>query len=111
MSIGQRVREARKDAKLTQTQVAKKSGIKQSTVSDLERGVSASSSELVAIAMAVGVNPSWLQTGKGDKKAATGEMAGSDLETAMGLLSIFYGLDAERRSDLIRFARTLATRR
>lgn len=110
MSIGQRIREARKAAKLTQEYVAKKSGIKQPTLSDLERGESASSSELVAIAIALNVNPSWLQYGRGEMKPLPGESEAGDLDAAMDLLALFSRLSPERRADLIRFARTLVGR-
>lgn len=68
MSIGQRVREARKAAGLTQQQLAEKVGIKQSTLSELENGDSAGSGHLAAMAAALNVSALWLQTGKGSMR-------------------------------------------
>lgn len=68
MSIGARVREARKDAKLTQEQLAKRVGIRQSTLSELENGESAGTGYVATMAAALGVSPLWLETGKGPKK-------------------------------------------
>lgn len=68
MSIGKRVREARKDAGLTQQQLAAKVGIKQSTLSELENGDSAGTGYVATMASALGVSALWLETGKGPKK-------------------------------------------
>lgn len=63
MTVGQRVKEARKKAGLSQLQLAEAIGVKQPTISELERGESQSSSYLIQIAQACDVNPLWLQTG------------------------------------------------
>ena len=65
MNIGERVRRARKHAKLTQAQLGKAVGLKQATISDLEKGDSRSSAYLVQIAKACRVDPHWLATGAG----------------------------------------------
>lgn len=64
-TIGKRVRFARKSLGLTQQQLADKAGVRQQTVSQLERGVNASSTSLVAIARALDVTPEWLESGTG----------------------------------------------
>ncbi|WP_367399158.1 LexA family protein [Halomonas sp. FL8] len=66
MTIGDRVRRARKSAGLTQSQLGKVVGVRQATISELEKGESRSSAYLVQIAHACGVNPDWLATGRGD---------------------------------------------
>lgn len=71
MSIGDRVRRARKSAGLTQAQLGKVVGVRQATISELEKGESRSSAYLVQIAHACGVNTEWLATGKGDMYGAT----------------------------------------
>jgi phage repressor protein C with HTH and peptisase S24 domain len=63
-SLGVRLRRIRKEKSLTQEVLAKLAGVGQATISDLERGRSASSSELVAIAMALGISTEHLKTGK-----------------------------------------------
>lgn len=67
MTIGQRIKQTRVAIPLTQKELAKKVGIAQPTLSELENGDSASSAYLPAIAAALGVNALWLQTEKGPK--------------------------------------------
>lgn len=66
MTIGQRVRRARNHAGLTQAKLAKAVGLRQATISELEKGESRSSAYLVHIAKACGVSAHWLATGEGD---------------------------------------------
>lgn len=62
--FGQRLYDARKHAKLTQHQLAKKAGISQSTLGELEwKGEG--SSKTAQMAMACGVRSEWLATGAG----------------------------------------------
>nr|WP_267964128.1 helix-turn-helix transcriptional regulator [Halomonas sp. MCCC 1A11057] len=70
MTIGERVRRARKYAGLTQKQLAEAVGIRQPTLSDLEKGDSRSSAYLVQIARACKVNADWLATGRGEMEAS-----------------------------------------
>nr|WP_280140202.1 XRE family transcriptional regulator [Azotobacter beijerinckii] len=65
MNFGQRLRAARKFAGLTQVQLAAAVGMDQTTISDLERGKSGSSSFCASIAAACGVSALWLETGDG----------------------------------------------
>ena len=67
MTIGQRLRQARKAAKLTQEELAIRTGIKQSTLSDLELGKSAGSTSCATIAHALNVDALWLETGRGSR--------------------------------------------
>lgn len=62
-----RLRHARKLRELTQDELAKASGIKQASISDLERGESRSfrGTTLVSLAQSLKVNPAWLAEGKG----------------------------------------------
>lgn len=66
MTIGQRVRQARKARKLNQTQLADMIGVSQAAISELEVREDASSKHLIDIAGALDVNPVWLATGEGD---------------------------------------------
>jgi phage repressor protein C with HTH and peptisase S24 domain len=65
MSIGSRIKQTRKVIKMTQAELAKKSGLNQSTISDLEVGKSQGTTYLATLASALGVNALWLETGKG----------------------------------------------
>jgi phage repressor protein C with HTH and peptisase S24 domain len=70
MSIGTRVKQARKAAKLTQAELASRTGLKQSSISDLEVGKSQGTTFIASLAAALGVNPLWLETGKGQMTGA-----------------------------------------
>lgn len=65
MSIGSRVKQARKAAKMTQAELAARTGLNQSSISDLEVGKSQGTTFVASLASAMGVNPLWLETGKG----------------------------------------------
>jgi len=69
MSIGERVRQARESAGLTQSELCRRIAMKQPSLSELERGMSKTTSHVLEIAKACGVNPYWLQTGVGDMKS------------------------------------------
>lgn len=84
-TLGTRIRSARKEAGLTQVELARKVHITQPTLSDLENGHTDSTSSLVELAMALGVRPEWLATGKGDRKLqdeGLGENTGKEVPNA-----------------------------
>lgn len=62
-----RLRHVRKLRGLTQVKLAQLSGVKQASISDLERGESKSfrGATLVALAKVLNVSPEWLSQGKG----------------------------------------------
>lgn len=78
MDYSARLKAARKHAGLTQAELAKRLGINQTSISDLERGKSASSSHTTSIAVECGVSPYWLESGKGEMTAVA---AVRELET------------------------------
>lgn len=61
-----RLKLARKNAKITQAQLAKMVGTTQGSISDLESGRNRTTTNLVAIANALKTSPDWLATGKGE---------------------------------------------
>jgi transcriptional regulator with XRE-family HTH domain len=65
MTLGERLKAARKHAKLTQEVLAKRVGMSQPTLSDLENGNSAGTSFIVALARATGVHAAWLAEERG----------------------------------------------
>ena len=73
MEYKDRLKAARKHAGITQAQLAERIGLNQTSISDLERGKSVSSSFSYQIASVCGVNPRWLVMGVGDMLSATGE--------------------------------------
>lgn len=75
MNYSQRLKAARKHAKLTQAELSKAVGITQTSISDLERGKSASSTFGASIARICGVSALWLETGEGSMTAEAHDSA------------------------------------
>ena len=69
-TIAERLKTARKEAKLTQPALAKLAGVSPGTIGNIESGIRKDARELLAIAKAVGVNAEWLKSGKGPKSAS-----------------------------------------
>ena len=63
------MKQARKAANLNQSQLARMAGITPSAISQIESGQSKkpSADNLLPLARALGINPEWLVTGKGDR--------------------------------------------
>lgn len=70
-TFGERAKRLRKLAGLTQEQLASRSGLSQTTISNIETGRNASTSEVVALARALRVEPEYLQTGRPQDKRRT----------------------------------------
>lgn len=69
-TYGDRVKAARLELKLSQTALAKKAGVSQTTVSDIERGRNDGSKDIVQIARALQRSPEYLLLGKEPKVTA-----------------------------------------
>jgi len=78
MELKDRLKYARKRAGLTQSELADKAGIKQASVSEIERGLSRTSAYLVKIATICGVDPLWLAEGVGFAEAGERPQAQED---------------------------------
>lgn len=65
----ERLKIARKNAKMTQAQLAKAVETSQGSISDLESGRNKSTTNLMQIANVLNVNPNWLATGEGEMTA------------------------------------------
>lgn len=63
-TYGERVRAARLALKMSQAALAKKAGVSQTTVSDIERGRNENSKDIIQIARALKRTPEYLSTGK-----------------------------------------------
>ena len=63
-----RLKQARKSAGLTQSELAERAGIKQSSVSEIERGLSRSSAHLIKLAQVCNVDPIWLADGSAEDR-------------------------------------------
>lgn len=75
-TLAERIKFAREAKDMTQTALAKKSGLKQSDISKLETGRMLSTTAMVELATALKCDPQWLSTGRGvpwsDKTEAGG---------------------------------------
>lgn len=69
MKFSDRLKQARKHAKLSQEELALAVGCSQGAVSKIERGDQEESALVVKFAVACGVNPVWLDTGNGEMVA------------------------------------------
>ncbi|WP_175224349.1 helix-turn-helix domain-containing protein [Achromobacter ruhlandii] len=67
-TLGQRLKAARRDAKLTQAQVAKKVGMSQSALSELESDAYPTSSYTPRLAHLYRVHARWLADGEGPRE-------------------------------------------
>ena len=106
VSIGKRLREARKEAGMTQVMLSKISQIDQARISALESGVQKSSVYLVRLATALGVDPVWLETGK-ETKFVKNEYTAVELE----LLNLLRQMSDEERAREISYIQKLISQR
>lgn len=85
-SLGERLRKAREERKLSQDALAKAAGIKQSTVSFIESGRNTGSKYVAQLAAALRVSATWLATGRGPKDAPN-VAPGPDIRGEVPLIS------------------------
>jgi SOS-response transcriptional repressor LexA len=64
-TFGDRVRERREAHEMSQEQLAKASGVSQSTIAQIESGRNKGTKHILKLATAIGVRPEWLETGRG----------------------------------------------
>lgn len=84
-NIGSRIRAEREAQDISRSELAKCAGIAPTTLSNLELGLSKSSTALHKIARRLGVQADWLETGKGPKVAGDQSVAGvAEIETRPG---------------------------
>lgn len=69
-TISERLKQKRSELNLTQAELAKKAGIKQQSIQQIESGATKRPRFLFEIASALHCDPSWLQYGKLTNKAA-----------------------------------------
>lgn len=67
MTVGKRLRTERTAQGLSQNAVAKRSGVTQGLIAQIEGGINEGSKHIMKIAAALGVSADWLVYGKGDK--------------------------------------------
>jgi transcriptional regulator with XRE-family HTH domain len=104
MSIGQRVREAREAIKMSQGKLGQAVGMSQPSISDLEKGESATTSFTASIAAALGVSALWLETGRGPRKGAPAPDS-PEIEKIILLISLYKDASAAGRATILDAAR------
>lgn len=67
-TLATRLRDARRAKEITQVQLSKLSGVKQSDISKIERGDTLRTTSVVELARALGCSPVWLATGDGEMR-------------------------------------------
>lgn len=84
-TIGSRIRAEREAQEISRNELAKAAGIAATTLSNLELGLSKSSTALHKIARRLGVHVDWLETGKGKKRVTADAVASvAEIETRPG---------------------------
>jgi transcriptional regulator with XRE-family HTH domain len=103
-TYGERLRLAREQKGLTQEQLVEKSGVKQGTISKIERGDQNSSGFDAELAYALGVEAMWLKTGKDEFAPAwiSGKVTDVKQVTkeALDFAKLFDELPAEQKAAL-----------
>lgn len=108
MDFGQRLRRRRKELDLTQQELAALSGIKQGTLSDLERGRTEQpmGETLTGLCKALRTSARWLLTGKGAPDVTTASISEQE-ERAIALARM---MDAEQFETWLRIGHALLDR-
>lgn len=105
MSTGERLKQARKAAGMTQAELAKKVGMAQATISELEGGKSSGTTQIASIALALKVNSLWLETGKG---SPTLDKHPPQTDDEAAFLALYRRLEPRDREVVFRMAEVLA---
>ena len=72
---GERLKAARTHAQLTQSELARRAGVGQSAVGNIEAGLRGFGASVLQMARACGVDPNWLATGEGQMVVPANEAA------------------------------------
>ena len=93
-ALGERLSKARKLRKLTQQRLAEKSGVKQSSISELETGESTSISgdTLIGVCAALRIRPAWLVRGGAPMEPVDDPLPPPAVEVALNWLKLAPGL-------------------
>jgi transcriptional regulator with XRE-family HTH domain len=106
MTIGKRLKQARKTAKMTQQMLANLSGVSQTRISGLESGLQSSSSFVPELANALGVDITWLKTGV-DSKNNKPIISALELK----IIELLRQLDPEELAREVAYLQKLAARK
>jgi len=83
-TLAQRLKETRLEEGLSQKALGLRAGVSQTTIANIEGGRNKGSTELVAIATALGVRPEWLENEAGPKKSGEATDDAKPADTPQG---------------------------
>ena len=87
MSLAQRLKQSRGQARISQRELAKRSGLSQQLISKLENGLVESTTEVFRLAEILRVDVRWLATGKGDAQGGENIAVGPAITAYVPLIS------------------------
>lgn len=101
MTIGARIKAEREAQGITRTMLAQLSGVKYPTLAGIENGDQESSTQLHAIAAALGVSPTWLESGRGRKsiQEPTAEYGWSEVKGFAQAVGLGSGAEAQEYAE------------
>lgn len=106
MKYGERLRHARNIKKWSQDRLAEKSGVKQGSISKIERGDQEYSAYDIALSEALGINSLWLATGKGEMYPIEDKVRCLPAET-IDFLKIWEKLRPEHKAAIVALSKSL----
>jgi transcriptional regulator with XRE-family HTH domain len=107
MTFAERLKQARKHAKLSQIALADKAGVTQQTISNIEQGIQEKSTDVVQLAIACGVRPEWLAIEEGEMVAAYKYPVPANSPEGT-VLALMERMDDKTKYQLIKIGDTLA---
>lgn len=107
-TVGTRVKEAREEAGISQTGLAKKLGLAQATICGLEKGASKGTQHIAKIALLLNVSALWLETGRGPKHTNSAPSQLSQLSPEeMDLFLMFRSINNTEQSRVMLFVKSI----
>lgn len=100
-TLGKRLKECRAEKGVSQAEAAKAVGMSQASISDLENDLYPTSTYTLRLSAYYGVNPHWLETGKGLKEIPPMSPVTAEI------MRIYDGLDDKMKKVLLEQARIL----
>jgi len=98
-TLGKRLRSTRKNNNFNQAELAKKSGVSQQLISQIENEKIKSTNDIFSLSDALNVNAKWLATGIGDMN--TGATNKGDTKEEMQFLNLLRSVTADQRKEMM----------
>lgn len=99
-TLGTRLRSSRKKNNFNQAELAKKSGVSQQLISQIENEKIKSTNDIFSLADALNENAKWLATGVGDKNTRTTNQLSNSKEEIQ-FLNLLRSITAEQRNEVM----------